>query len=90
MRNGHLSAAGTDLCDLPADQWVRFEAQCEIGGLPARRRRLRITIPDRTTRLFDGLPLAGPSFWKLTGLGFCSTGDEAVGVYLSDLSLTGR
>gem|GEM_PF-2764839 len=90
IRTGHLSASATDRCDPPADQWVRFETPCEIGGSPERRRRLRFTMPDGTARLFDGLPFAGPGSRKLTWLGFCSTGDEAAGVYLSDLSLTGR
>jgi hypothetical protein len=90
IRLGRLFASGQDLCDVPADQWLRYDVRCEISGSSARRWRLEITMPDGTRRLFDDLPLADPGFGTLTWLGFCSNGDQAATTYLDDLSLANR
>ncbi len=87
IRDGKLLLGGKARLDLPVAQWVRFEIGATLGAEEPHPWTLRVTLPDRTERVFADLSYANPKFNKLTWLGFTSLAADTTTSYLDTFSL---
>jgi hypothetical protein len=92
VEGGKLRAAGRELLELPAAQWVHFEVAAAIGGPRAAPGGpgtwdLTVSLPGAAPRHFVGLPNGSARFRALTWLGFSSMANAKAVFYLDNLAL---
>ncbi|MDR0326885.1 MAG: right-handed parallel beta-helix repeat-containing protein [Planctomycetaceae bacterium] len=70
MSKGKVSTDGKELCEIPINEWVRYEIRTHIGDASNQTWRLRMMLPDGTERIFNGLPLVHNDWRSLDWFGF--------------------
>ncbi len=88
IQGGRLSAAGRELMEIPADEWVHFSVTAGLGEQATGKWKLEVILPSREKRTYDDLPVISPEWKTLDWLGFCAMADARAAFYLDDLQLS--
>ena len=86
IRNSQLHV-GNQVLDLPQSQWAHFQINAGLGPQDTGKWTLSVTVPGKSPRNFDGLPMGSAKFKKLTWIGFSSNADAATMFYLDNFAV---
>ncbi len=90
VRDGHLSANGQALMDLPLGVWVSFEIVCPLGNRATGAYDLTVTLDGQEPRRFEGLRQTGEGITRLDWFGFVSNADAETTFYIDDIAIQTR
>lgn len=88
IKDGKLTAPGTDPIEVPEGKWTHFEIQCPLGKDATGTWSMTITTEDAQPIQKKKLRLKSAEFKRLDWLGFCSTANARVIWYLDNLDLS--
>jgi hypothetical protein len=88
VKDGKLTAPGTDPIDVPEGKWTHFEIRCALGKDSTSTWSLTVTTEGAQPIHKPKLRLKSAEFKRLDWLGFCSTANAKVIWYIDNLDLS--
>jgi hypothetical protein len=88
IKDGKLTAPGTNPIDVPDNKWTHFEIRCALGDDSTGTWAMTLTTEGARPIEKPKLRLKSPDFRHLDWLGFCATGNAATSFYLDNLDLS--
>jgi hypothetical protein len=88
IKDGKLTAPGTDPIEVPEGKWTHFEIQCALGNDSTGAWSMTVATEGAQPIKKKKLRLKSADFRHLDWLGFCSTANAKVVWYLDNLDLS--
>ena len=85
--DGRVSAGGDHLMDIPLEEWVHVDIECELGRDAPGTYTVTITLQGKAPEAFADIPFTGTEFRELHWLGFVSNADTEAVCYLDNISI---
>jgi len=85
--NGKVSVSGSELAEIPSEQWVHVEIEARVGKEASRTFKLTLTPAGEPSQVFENLAMVGGQFSELHWLGFSSTAAADTAFFLDNLKI---